>query len=89
MEHKANFDRSKGACYFLRGEEGSNHPPYQSLISLLKKSLLCVKFYIYKIDLISVFVVKLKTILTSAKGVSLGRVSYDNHSQNSLDTFRI
>ena len=37
-------------------------------ISLLKKSLLCVKFYIYKIDSISVFVVKLKTILISAKG---------------------
>ena len=37
-------------------------------ISLLKVSLLCVKFYIHKIDSISVFVMKLKRILISAKG---------------------
>ena len=49
-------------------------------ISLLKESLLCVKFYIHKIDSISVFIMKLKRILISAKGyVSWGRVSYDNH----------
>ena len=37
-------------------------------ISLLKESFLCVKFYIHKIDSISVFVMKLKRILISAKG---------------------
>ena len=36
--------------------------------SLLKESLPCVKFYIHKIDSISVFVMKLKRILISAKG---------------------
>ena len=37
-------------------------------ISLLKEPLLCVKFYIHKIDSISVFVMELKRILISAKG---------------------
>ena len=36
--------------------------------SLLKESLLCVKFHIHKIDSISVLVMKLKRILISAKG---------------------
>ena len=37
-------------------------------ISLLKESLLCVKFYNHEIDSISVFGMKLKRILISAKG---------------------
>ena len=31
-EYEANFGRSKGACGFLEKEQGSNHPPYRSLI---------------------------------------------------------
>ena len=55
-------------------------------ISLLKKSLLCVKFYIYKIDSISVFCCEIENNPNLRKGVCWGRVSYDNHS---LDKFRI
>ena len=58
-------------------------------ISLLKEPLLCVKFYIHKIDFNFRFCHEIEKDPNFRKGISWGRVSYDNHRQNSLDKFRV